>query len=138
MHIERSKLLRTEIGLLPDDHVSELVQELTDIRTGHFFPSPNLLLYDFLTVFFLPGDQTKFVPIKPAEVPLCRLLTSKVDHLKTTSVQNIVHELVPLAGSHQDNHGHQELYVALNALMKPICLSLRKDTRRTKPRRRLR
>jgi hypothetical protein len=126
-------LLHTEIGLLFDEHLRELVDELSEIRAGHFDFSSGTALYDFLTLFFLPGDQTKFTPIRPSELVVCRLLTSKVDQLKGTQIQDVVFELVPLADSHQDNHGHQKLHIALNQLLKPICRTLQKQKTRAKP-----
>jgi hypothetical protein len=131
----QTELLQTNIGGIFDKDVAELINELTEVREGRLHDPIQTRLLDFLTVCFLSLDQTKFVPVKPRELVVCHILTSKVDQLKESQIQNLLLELVLIAHSHQDNHGHQKLYVALNTLMKPICLSLRKKKNQKYPNR---
>lgn len=104
--------------------IIELLDELRELRGGHFADVPKSTVLNFLTSFYLPDKQIRFVPIKSSHLSAQRLLTSRVDTLVNTPIESLLKELTKKAKSHEDNHCKQQLYIALNSLLKPICKPL--------------
>lgn len=125
------RLVDTPMVELVDPDILELVEELKELRSGDFYclrVSP--LLY-FLQCFFLPGDQSRFVPIRLHQLLAQRWLLSNVSDTSGTYIYVMYREL---ALGHKDSAENPKIYSALNSLLKPLCVPhIRKKSANKRP-----
>ena len=120
--------LYTKSVSLLNSPLSDMVDELRDLRASRFAHTMEEgTVFVFLTAFYLPDDQSRFVRIRPEELgERNRVLNTRVRDFSDLTIHTLLSELAEI--SHGD-HGdllQKRLYVALNDLMRPICMSMKK------------
>lgn len=118
------RLIHTTLADIDDPDVNELIQELITLRPDSI--SDEVLLLHFLHLFFLPGKQRRFVPIRARELFLQRWLLVKVSETRGTRIYELIRELCLISNNGMDTAANPKIYMALNSLLKPICKTILK------------
>jgi hypothetical protein len=123
------RLLDTPLAAIIDPNLLALIEELRELRVGEFADVHEGNLLVFLTSFFLPGDGTRFVAIRPGQLTVEYWLKAKASETNGTSIWRLYREL---AYGYLDSAEDPKIYKALNSLMRPRCKPLRR--KKTPPR----
>lgn len=123
---------------LQDPDLDALVNELANVRLDRFAHGMSASsLLTFLTAFFLPDDGRRFAAIRPDELSCDNeILTRRIRDFHGIPIPTLLEELADAGNTHWDNHAAQKLYVALNFLLRPICVP-KKKAQPLSPRKRL-
>lgn len=108
----------------------QLMDELNDLRRGRFAQvyAGSILVY--LQAFYLPDDQTRFVPIGKANLLAEYWLLTTWDQLDGSPVRRLCTELIGLSGIQPDTVAGRKTYTVLNACMKVLCRNMIRPRKR--------